>query len=84
MLRLKSFLILWMTRMKMSDFQIRLLPGARQYLKSLKKNKPLRNKFQIVVEELQRNPYIGEEKKGDLAGVFTIDFRLHKTVYKLA
>ncbi|MEI3612631.1 type II toxin-antitoxin system RelE/ParE family toxin [Pseudogracilibacillus sp. SO30301A] len=68
----------------MSDFQIHLLPGARKYLKSLKKNKHLRNKFQIVIDELRKNPFLGEEKKGDLAGVFTIDFTYNKTVYELA
>lgn len=42
----KNYLILWTTRMKMNDFQkarIEILPGARRYFKSLKKNKPLRN-----------------------------------------
>ncbi len=71
----------------MSDFQkyrVIILPGADKYFNSLKKNKSLRNKFEIIIEELQQNPYIGEEKKGDLAGIFAIDFRFNKTTYELA
>lgn len=68
----------------MNEVQIQLLPGARRYLKSLKKNLHLRHKFQIIIDELLQNPNKGKENKGDLAGVYTIDFRYNKTVYELA
>lgn len=68
----------------MSDFQISLLPSARRYLKSLKKNQSLLRKYKLMMEELKRDPYKGKENKGDLAGVFTIDFRHNKTTYELA
>lgn len=46
----------------MNDFQkarIEILPGARQYFKSLKKNQSLLNRFKLVMNELQKNPYLG-------------------------
>src|SRR5690625_2788812 len=68
----------------MSKYQIRLLPKAHRYFKSLKKNKSLRNKFELVIEGLLSNPLIGEEKKGDLSGIFSVDFRHNNTMYEIA
>ncbi len=47
----------------MSDFQISLLPSARRYLKSLKKNPSLLRKYKLMMEELKRDSYKGWERK---------------------
>src|SRR5690625_3345526 len=69
---------------KMSKFHIELLPGARRYLKSIRKDRSLLQKYKVIIETIQHNPLKGKENKGDLAGIYTIDFRHQKTVYELA
>ena len=46
-----------------------------------------RQEKEILDQEIQRiaeNPSIGEEKKGDLTGVFVYKFKLNTTQYLLA
>lgn len=64
--------------------EFELLPGAKTYFKSLRKDKALLRKFQVAIKELQLDPRLGDEKKGDLAGVFSLDIRHNKTNYELA
>ncbi len=63
---------------------IELLPPARKYLKSIKKDKTLANKYKEMIQEIRNNPFIGAENKGDLKDIYTVDFRHHKTTYELA
>ena len=55
------------------------------FKKSVKKFHP--NKiFQLkkIIEEIQSNPYLGDLKKGDLAGIRVYKFRLHHQLLLLA
>lgn len=61
-----------------------LLPGVQSFLKSIRKDKPLREKFQEAIKALQLDPSLGDAKKGDLSGVFSFDIRHNKTSYELA
>lgn len=64
------------------DFEI--LPGARTYLKSIRKDRPLLAKFQEAIESLRVDPSLGDVKYGDLAGVSSLDIRHNRTSYELA
>jgi len=60
-----------------------ILPGAARFLKKLKE-KPLKEAFRREIDAVQENPYIGELKSGDLAGVYCRDIYYNKTNYELA
>jgi mRNA-degrading endonuclease RelE of RelBE toxin-antitoxin system len=60
-----------------------ILPPAARYLKKLKE-KPLKNKFQAVIDQILLDPYFGEPKTGDLNGVYCCDIFYNQTNYELA
>lgn len=60
-----------------------ILPPAARYLKKLKQ-KPLKEKFQAIIDQLLLDPYFGEPKTGDLSGVHCCDIFHNKTNYELA
>ena len=60
-----------------------ILPPAAHFLKKIKE-KPLKLKFQKVIDDIIQNPYIGDPKIGDLSGVYCCDFFYNKTNYELA
>lgn len=60
-----------------------ILPPAARYLKKLKE-KPLKYKFQAAIDQILRDPYLGEPKTGDLSGVYCCDIFHNKTNYELA
>ena len=60
-----------------------ILPPAVRYFKKLKE-KPLKDKFQAVIDLLLLDPYCGEPKTGDLSGVYCCDIFHNKTNYELA
>jgi mRNA-degrading endonuclease RelE of RelBE toxin-antitoxin system len=60
-----------------------ILPPAARYLKKLKE-KPLKDKFQAVIDQLLLDPYLGEPKTGDLRGVYCCDIFYNKINYELA
>ncbi len=60
-----------------------ILPPAARYLKKLKQ-KPLKEKFQAIIDQLLLDPYFGEPKTGDLSGVHCCDISHNKTNYELA
>lgn len=60
-----------------------ILPPAARYLKKIKE-KPLKAAFQKALDEIIKNPYAGEPKTGDLAGIFCCDIYYNKTNYELA
>lgn len=53
-------------------YRLIILPPAARFLKKLKE-KPLKIAFQKAVDEILKNPYIGEPKTGDLSGIFCYD-----------
>lgn len=60
-----------------------VLPPAARFIKKLKE-KPLKNLFQKTVDKILIDPYIGEAKSGDLAGIYCCDIYYNKTNYELA
>ena len=60
-----------------------ILPPAAHFLKRIKE-KPLKFAFQKAIDEILRNPYSGDPKKGDLSGVFSYDIFYNKANYELA
>ena len=58
-------------------------PPAKKYFKKLK-DKQLKNKFKDAIIEIQNDPSVGEQKKGDLAGVYGYDVYYNKTNYEIA
>ena len=63
---------------------VEFLPPADKYFKSIKKDKALVKKFEKMIQELGNNPFIGTKNTGDLASVYSVDFRYNKTTYELA
>ncbi|WP_201764478.1 type II toxin-antitoxin system RelE/ParE family toxin [Thermacetogenium phaeum] len=64
-------------------YKVIILPPAARFLKKLKE-KPLKAAFQKAVDEILKNPYIGEPKTGDLSGIFCYDIYYNETNYELA
>lgn len=59
---------------------------AEQFLKSLKKNKPLKKKFEeAIYDEIALDPYgVGEAKTGNLKGIYGYDLFYSGTNYEIA
>lgn len=64
-------------------YEIRFTGAAEKYLKKVKE-KGLKKAFQSALQEISSDPYIGELKIGDLAGVYCYDVYYSKTNYELA
>lgn len=60
-----------------------ILPGAARYLKKLKE-KALKDAFQKEIDAIRIDPYLGEAKTGDLAGIYCRDVFYSRTNYELA
>ena len=56
---------------------------AAKFLKKCK-DKKLKEKFHQALLQIAENPLLGEEKKGDLAGIRSCDIFYNKTNYELA
>lgn len=64
-------------------YEIRFAGVAEKYLKKVKE-KGLKKAFHEALEKISGDPYIGELKAGDLAGVYCLDVYNSKTNYELA
>lgn len=64
-------------------YEIRFSPAAEKYFKKLKEQK-LKEAFKEALIELAEDPYAGDEKKGDLAGLYCWNVRYAKTDYRIA
>ncbi|WP_449241063.1 type II toxin-antitoxin system RelE/ParE family toxin [Desulfoscipio gibsoniae] len=64
-------------------YEIRFTGAAGRYLKKVKE-KDLKKAFQSALNEISSDPYIGELKTGDLAGVYCYNICYSKTNYELA
>ena len=62
---------------------VRFLPPAAKYLKKLK-DKNLKQRYKDAIEKIRENPEIGEQKTGDLTGIFGYDIFYNRTNYELA
>ena len=63
--------------------QLRILPQAAKFLKKLK-DKKLKALYQKAIDSILEDPFIGDAKTGDLAGIFGYDIYYNKTNYELA
>ena len=64
-------------------YEIIFAPPAERYFKKLK-NKQLKDKFRNAIAKISENPYIAEEKKGDLSGFRSYDVSYDGTNYEIA
>lgn len=63
--------------------ELRFMPPAARFLKKLK-DKKLKTLYQEAIDRIVKDHTIGEEKKGDLAGLYGYDIYYNKTNYELA
>ena len=64
-------------------YEIRFTGATEKYLKKIKE-KGLKKAFQIALIKISNDPYVGELKTGDLAGVYCYDLYYNKTNYEIA
>ncbi len=62
---------------------ILFLPPAAKYFKKLK-DKQLKTLYREAIDEISKDPRIGEPKHGDLEGVLGYDIYYNKINYELA
>lgn len=58
-------------------------PPAERYFKKLKEN-PLKEAYKTALLEIKKNPYIGQPKRGDLAGIYGFDLKYRGISYEIA
>ncbi len=64
-------------------YELKYLPGAERYFKKIKE-KGLKAAFRKALEAIREDPYVGEAKTGDLAGVYGFDVFYNRTNYEIA
>ena len=68
---------------KLTKDNLRILPPAAKYIKKIK-DKKLKNLFQKAIDSILENPFIADEKVGDLRGIRSYDIYYSKVNYELA
>ena len=63
--------------------EVQFLPPAAKYLKKLK-DKRLKTLYKNAIDEIRKDHTIGEEKTGDLSGIYGYDIYYNRTNYELA
>lgn len=63
--------------------QVRFLPPAAKFIKKLK-DKKLKELYKNAIDKICEDYTIGDEKTGDLAGIYGYDIYYNKTNYELA
>ena len=66
----------------MSEVIIKQMPAFKRVYKKLYPKE--QNEVDNVIREIVKNPNIGEEKRGDLAGVFIYKFKINQQELLLA
>ena len=64
-------------------YEIQFSTAAQKYFKKLR-DKNLKNAFYEALHKIGGNPYIGEQKSGDLATVYGYDVHYSGVNYELA
>ena len=64
-------------------YDLRYMPPARKYFKKLK-DKGLIHAYSEALIIIATDPYSGESKTGDLAGIYSKDVFYSKTNYEIA
>ncbi|WP_299448915.1 type II toxin-antitoxin system RelE/ParE family toxin [uncultured Phascolarctobacterium sp.] len=62
---------------------VRFLPPAAKFIKKLK-DKKLKELYKIAIDEICEDYTVGEEKLGDLSGIYGYDIYYNKTNYEIA
>ena len=63
--------------------QVRFLPPAAKFIKKLKDRK-LKSIYKKAIDEICEDYTIGQEKTGDLSGIYGYDIYYNKVNYELA
>lgn len=64
-------------------YELLFSPQAERFFKKMKE-KPLKEAYKTALIKLKNNPYIGQPKRGDLAGIYGFGVK-HKSVnYEIA
>lgn len=63
--------------------EVRFLPPAAKFLKKLK-DKKLKSLYQEAIKQILEDYTVGEEKTGDLSGIYGYDIYYNRTNYELA
>ena len=66
----------------MTDITIKQMPSFKKAYKKLHANE--KSKVNDAIHAIVKNPSIGEEKRGDLAGIFVHKFKIHHQEILLA
>ena len=64
-------------------YEVLFTPTAERFFKELKE-KPLKNAYKTALLKLKENPYIGQPKRGDLAGIYGFDVKYKGINYEIA
>ena len=64
-------------------YDLRYMPAAKKYFKKLKE-KRLINAYSKALSKIASDPYSGDAKTGDLAGVYCMDVFHDKTNHEIA
>lgn len=64
-------------------YELLFSPQAERFFKKLKE-KPLKAAYKKAFLELKINPYMGQPKRGDLAGIYGLDVKYKGVNYEIA
>lgn len=64
-------------------YEIRFTASAERYFKKTKEIRLL-EEYYNAIKKISMDPYIGEVKKGDLAGIYCYDIYYNRTNYEIA
>lgn len=64
-------------------YEILFTPQAEGFFKKIKE-KPLKEAYKTALLKLKKNPYIGQPKRGDLAGIYGYDVKYKSVNYEIA
>lgn len=63
--------------------EVKFLPPAAKFIKKLK-DKKLKALYQEAIDKIREDHTVGEQKTGDLHGIYGYDIYYNKTNYELA
>ena len=64
-------------------YEILFTPQAERFFKKIKE-KPLKEAYKTALLKLSKSPYIGQPKRGDLAGIYGFDVNYKGISYEIA
>ena len=64
-------------------YEILFSSQAERYFKKIRE-KALKEAYQTAFLKLKKNPYIGQPKRGDLAGIYGYDVKYKSVNYEIA